>query len=101
MSLDGQLDWVAKLALLEAYRERDGLGWGDPKLARSTCSTTTSAVARALYDRLVAAGKVERLVTDEEIERAMTEPPEDTRAFFRGRCLSRYPDAIAAATGTP
>ena len=26
------------------------------------------------------------------------EPPEDTRAYFRGRCISRYPDAIAAAS---
>jgi len=26
------------------------------------------------------------------------EPPEDTRAFFRGRCISKYPDAIAAAS---
>jgi hypothetical protein len=26
------------------------------------------------------------------------EPPENTRAYFRGRCISRYPDAIAAAS---
>jgi proteasome accessory factor A len=26
------------------------------------------------------------------------EPPEDTRAYFRGRCISRFPDAIAAAS---
>ncbi len=28
----------------------------------------------------------------------MMEPPVDTRAYFRGRCISRYPDAIAAAS---
>ena len=27
----------------------------------------------------------------------MLEPPEDTRAFFRGRCLSRWPDSVVAA----
>ena len=32
--------------------------------------------------------------------RRSSEPPEDTRAYFRGRCISRYPDAIAASTGT-
>jgi proteasome accessory factor A len=37
-------------------------------------------------------------VSDEEIERAVMEPPEETRAYFRGRCISRYPDAIAAAS---
>jgi proteasome accessory factor A len=28
----------------------------------------------------------------------MTNPPEDTRAYFRGRCLDQYPDEIAAAS---
>jgi hypothetical protein len=41
---------------------------------------------------------VERLVTDTEIDRAVMEPPEDTRAYFRGRCISKFPDAIAAAS---
>ena len=27
----------------------------------------------------------------------MTEPPPDTRAYFRGRCLQRWPDEIVAA----
>jgi len=25
-------------------------------------------------------------------------PPEDTRAYFRGRCLQQYPEAVAAAS---
>ncbi len=33
MSLARQVDWVAKLQLLEAYRDRHGLGWDDPRLA--------------------------------------------------------------------
>jgi proteasome accessory factor A len=37
-------------------------------------------------------------VTEDEIEAAIMEPPEDTRAYFRGRCISRFPDAIAAAS---
>ena len=32
-SLADQLDWVAKLKLMESYRQRDGLGWAAPKLA--------------------------------------------------------------------
>ena len=35
--------------------------------------------------------------TDEEATRAMTEPPPDTRAYFRGKCLQRWPDEIVAA----
>ena len=28
----------------------------------------------------------------------MHDPPEDTRAYFRGRCLDKHPDSIAAAS---
>src|SRR5690348_9966536 len=30
--LSGELDWVAKMALLDGYRERENLGWGAHKL---------------------------------------------------------------------
>jgi proteasome accessory factor A len=33
-------------------------------------------------------------VTDAEITKAVTEPPEDTRAYFRGHCLKRYGDQV-------
>jgi proteasome accessory factor A len=28
----------------------------------------------------------------------MTNPPEDTRAYFRGRCVAKYADRLAAAS---
>jgi proteasome accessory factor A len=98
MQLHRELDWVAKYRLLEAYRQRDGLGWDDPKLRLIDLQYHDVRRERGLYHRLAATGKVERLVTDDEVERAVMEPPEDTRAYFRGRCISRYPDAIAAAS---
>ncbi len=98
MSLAAQLDWVAKLRLLEGYRERDGLEWSDPKLRAIDLQYHDVRRDKGLYHRLAATGKVERLVDDAEVERAMLEPPEDTRAYFRGRCISRFPDAIAAAS---
>ena len=39
-----------------------------------------------------------RSVTDEEILAAVDLPPEDTRAYFRGRCLDKYADSVAAAS---
>jgi Pup amidohydrolase len=97
-SLHRELDWVAKFRILDAYRTRDGLEWGDPKLRAIDLQYHDVRRDKGLYHRLVAAGKVDRIVTDQEIERAVMEPPEDTRAYFRGRCISRYPDAIAAAS---
>jgi proteasome accessory factor A len=98
LSLQRELDWVAKYRLLESYRERDGLAWSDPKLRLIDLQYHDIRIDKGLYYRLAATGKVERLVSDQEIERAVMEPPEDTRAYFRGRCIARYPDAIAAAS---
>ena len=98
LSLHRELDWVAKYRILTAYRERDGLDWADPKLRAIDLQYHDVRRSRGLYHRLVAAGKVERLVVDDEIERAVMEPPQDTRAYFRGRCISKYPNAIAAAS---
>jgi Pup amidohydrolase len=98
LSLHRELDWVAKHRLLEGYRERDGLEWSDPKLRLIDLQYHDVRRSRGLYNRLAAAGKVDRITTDEAIETAVMEPPENTRAYFRGRCISRYPDAIAAAS---
>jgi proteasome accessory factor PafA2 len=98
LSLHRELDWVAKYRLLAAYRERDGLEWTDPKLQAIDLQYHDVRRERGLYYKLEAGGKVERLTTDEEVDIAVMEPPIDTRAYFRGRCISKYPDAIAAAS---
>jgi len=98
LSLHRELDWVAKYRLLAAYRERDGLDWLDHRIRAIDLQYHDVRRDRGLYNRLAAGGKVERLVRDDEVERAVMEPPVDTRAYFRGRCISRFPDAIAAAS---
>jgi len=96
-ALDGQLDWVTKLSLLGAYVERDGLDWNDPKLALLDLQYSDVRPERSLYERLVRAGKIERLLDEADVMSATTDPPETTRAYFRGGCLSRWPDAVVAA----
>ncbi len=97
-SLHRELDWVAKHRLLTAYRDRDGLDWRDPRLAMIDLQYHDVRRSRGLYHRLAATGKVQRLCTDDEVDQAIGQPPEDTRAYFRGRCIQRYPHAIAAAS---
>jgi proteasome accessory factor PafA2 len=93
-----ELDWVAKLRLLEQYRDRDGLGWDDAKLHLIDLQYADIRPEKGLYHRLVQAGRLHRLLDDASVESAMHDPPEDTRAWFRGRCLEKYAGDVAAAS---
>ena len=97
MLLDGQLDWVTKLSLLQAYIDRDGLEWSDPKLSLLDLQYHDVRPDRSLYEKLVRAGKVERLVEEADVLEAITVAPVTTRAWFRGGCLARWPDSVVAA----
>jgi proteasome accessory factor A len=88
-----QVDWVAKKNLIEAYRERHGCNWDDHRLAALDLQYHDLRNERSLFQRL----SMERLVTDEAVNEAVTEPPRRTRAWFRGRCLSAWPDAVVTA----
>jgi len=96
--LAGKLDWVTKLQLMDGYRTRDGIGWNHPRLQLVDLQYSDVRADRGLYNKLVAAGRMERLLDERDVRRAVTNPPEDTRAYFRGRCLRQYPNAVAAAS---
>ena len=93
-----ELDWVTKLEVLEGYRTRDGLAWTDSRLQLVDLQYADIRPDRGIYNRLVARGRLIRLVDEQDVARAIEYPPEDTRAYFRGRCLRKYPDAVAAAS---
>ncbi|MFW6774976.1 depupylase/deamidase Dop [Nocardioides sp. CPCC 205120] len=93
-----ELDWVAKYQLLRRYQERDGLSWDDAKLHLIDLQYADIRPEKGLYHRLVDAGRIERLLTDEQVEAAVHEPPEETRAYFRGRCLAKFGASVAAAS---
>jgi proteasome accessory factor A len=97
-SLADQLDWVAKLKLMESYRERDGLSWSAAKLALIDLQYADVDPRRSLYRALLANGKMRRLINDDEIERARNAPPEDTRAYFRGRVMQKFGTSVVAAS---
>ncbi|HTK65789.1 MAG TPA: depupylase/deamidase Dop [Pseudonocardia sp.] len=98
MECADRLDWPAKLRLLEGYRARDGLQWSSPRLQLVDLQYSDVRLSKGLYNRLVARGSMRRMVTEEQVLDAMRNPPEDTRAYFRGRCLERYPTEVAAAS---
>ena len=94
MSLAGELDWVAKLALLRGLprprRPRLGPRRG---CTSSTCSTATCAPTRASRTGCRRAARWRASPPTPRSSAAVTTPPDDTRAWFRGECLRRYADA--------
>src|SRR6476469_5153000 len=93
-----EIDWVAKLALLQGYRDRDGLEWSDHRLRAIDIQWSDVRPEKGLHHRMLSLGRVEQLVSDEDVKSAVVMPPEDTRAYFRGRCLEKYAGEIAAAS---
>ena len=92
-TLARQLDWVAKHQLMVAYQERHGCGFDDDRVAALDLQYHDLRPERSLYARL----GMERLVDDAAVAEAVTVPPRDTRAWFRGQCLARWPEAVVTA----
>jgi proteasome accessory factor PafA2 len=98
MSCAKEVEWLAKLRLLEAFRQRENLPWDAARLQLIDLQWADVRPEKGLYHRLLERGQVERLVSPQEVASAVVEPPTDTRAYFRGRCLAKYGEHVAAAS---
>jgi len=87
MSLHREVDWVAKYRLIENYQSRYQLPLSSPRLALLDLSYHDVSRERGLYYLLERRGEMERVVTDEAVEQAMTEAPQTTRARLRGQFI--------------
>lgn len=96
-AVSDRLDWAAKLAMLEGYRDRDGLSWNDAKLRLIDLQFHDIDPRRGLFHKLEQRGSMRRLFTDDEVAAATAAPPESTRAWFRGECLRRFGSDVVAA----
>jgi proteasome accessory factor PafA2 len=92
-SVANWVDWVAKRRLVDGYAERHDIEPGSAKLKAIDLQYHDLRSERCLALR---AG-LDTMVSAEEVTRAMTEPPTTTRAYFRGRCLQKFPDDVVAA----
>jgi proteasome accessory factor PafA2 len=92
--LADSIDWVAKLVMIENFMDRKGVDWQSPQVQMLDLQYHDIRLEKGLYYLLERQGKMERLASEEEIKDAITQPPEDTRAYFRGRCLRKYADQV-------
>lgn len=91
------VEWVAKYELCEGMRRRSGTGWDDPRLAALDIQWADLRPGRSVVDKLDAAGRIHRLVTEAEVQRAADVAPEGTRATIRGTAINRYPQIVSAS----
>lgn len=98
MSLVNEVDWITKLSVLNGYRNRDQLLWSDSRLAAIDIQFADLRPEKGISLILQQKGKVDVMFTEEQIAQAVANPPIDTRAYFRGSCITKYCNQIAAAS---
>src|SRR5258708_924247 len=69
-----ELDWVAKLEVLEGYRARDGLAWTPPPPQLGDLQYSDIRPDRGLDNRLAARGRVTRPGGEKDAVRAVSVP---------------------------
>jgi len=92
--LADKIDWLVKRRLIRSFMDRKGIDWQSPQVQMLDLQYHDTRPDKGLYYMLERQGQVERIVTDDEINAAVHTPPEDTRAYFRGECLRRYPGEV-------
>jgi len=89
LSLDREIDWVIKHRMIEAYRSKHDLPLSHPKVALMDLQYHDVNRTRSLYYLLQDRGLVERMCTDADVDEAVDNPPQTTRARLRGEFIRR------------
>ncbi|MFM8775600.1 MAG: proteasome accessory factor PafA2 family protein, partial [Actinomycetota bacterium] len=87
------VDWVAKKRIIDGMSKRHDLRVGDPRLKTVDLQYHDMRPEKCLATR---AG-LETMVDAASVAQAIDNPPETTRAYFRGMCLKKWPKDVVAA----
>lgn len=98
MLLSREIDWIIKKELLLSYMEKKEVNWNDSRIAMMDLQYHDIREDKGLYYALEKDGYVERVVSASDIAVGEESPPSDTRAYFRGMCLKKFPKDIYAAS---
>ena len=96
--LADRVDWIAKLALINRYQEKEILSLKDDLIQsldfKYSEITSDDGIAQVLRRK----NFLKQYLEASEVDKAISEPPTDTRAWFRGKALSKFSKSIAAAS---
>jgi Pup amidohydrolase len=87
------VDWIAKQRLVDGFADRHGLSPASAKLKAIDLQYHDLRRERCLALKV----GLDTIVAEEDVLSAMVDPPTTTRAYFRGRCLQKYPNEVVAA----
>lgn len=93
-ALSRRVDWALKYLVLDRQINRRGLSWDSPEVRALDLRYASLDPQEGLFLQLAKAGQVERMPTEEEIDRAADEPPTDSRAYLRAHVLRRLGDEV-------
>ena len=97
-SLVGTVDWVSKKSLLDSYRLRDDLGWQDSKLKAIDLQFSDIRADKSLALVIQRNSGGAEFFSEQDITRAVANPPEDTRAYVRGKSVQNYGEYVVGAS---
>ncbi|MFQ5991168.1 MAG: Pup--protein ligase [Nitrospiraceae bacterium] len=84
MQLFREVDWVGKKMLIERFLSRKECGWDDPRVFLMDLQYHDVKRTRGLYYLMESRLLFERVIDEETVQRAMSVPPQTTRAKVRG-----------------
>ena len=92
--LIGWLDWLTKKYIIDKTQQRLNLTCQDSKLRIIDVMYHDINPVQGLYYKLLDIGKIQKIITDEQIERFIQNPPQNTRAYLRGIIAKHWPQMI-------
>ena len=93
-----KIDWLAKYSIIEKYRNRDNFDLNHPTIRSLDFKYSEITENDGIGQVLRRNGLLTEIITEEAINKAITEPPETTRAWFRGKVLSNFSQSVSAVS---
>ena len=90
------MDWVAKKFLLSTLQEAENLEWSDPWLQSIDLEYHNVSIDQGLHYALLREGQMRRFISEDDVRNAIFNPPETTRAYFRGRSVARFNQEVSS-----
>ena len=92
-SLRLEIDWIAKRLLLESFAERHDFSWFDPRVRLLALQYHDVREGKRISDII----GLKKIIPDSDVLEGVDNPPHETRAYFRGICLQKWPESIVSA----